>query len=62
MTRCLVTGVVMFIAAGLVCAMSYDLVAWKAPRVTDEEEAARLVNRYFASDDVLWKPEWQPKE
>ena len=35
----------MFIAAGLVCAMSYDLVAWKAPRVTDEEEAARLVER-----------------
>jgi len=32
--------------------MSYDLIAWKAPRVTDEEEAARLVNRYFASDDA----------
>lgn len=32
--------------------MSYDLVAWKAPRVTDEEEAARLVKRYFESDDA----------
>ena len=32
--------------------MSYDLIAWKAPRVTDEEEAARLVKRYFDSDDA----------
>jgi hypothetical protein len=32
--------------------VSYDLIAWKAPRVTDEEEAARLVERYFDSDDA----------
>lgn len=31
--------------------MSFDLMAWKAPRTTDEDEAKRIADRYYGSGD-----------